>query len=57
MHSPYHIKILLDQLNNLHQGSMSVQDYTMKFDDLTLRCEVEEDLRQAFSRSHTGFEA
>jgi len=31
---------LLDKLHNLHQGSMSVQDYTTEFDDLTLRCKV-----------------
>ena len=45
---------LLDKLHRLHQGSMSVQEYTTDFDDLTLRCEVQEDSYQTISRYHFG---
>ena len=45
---------LLDRLHSLHQGNMSVQDYAIEFDDLTLCCEVQEDSYQAISRYHFG---
>jgi len=45
---------LLDKLHSLHHGSKSVQDYTIKFDDLTLRCKVQEDSYQAISRYRSG---
>jgi len=38
----YYKNRLLDQLQNLRQGDMSVQDYITKFEDLTLRCDVRE---------------
>ena len=38
----YYKNRLLDQLNNLRQGDMSVQNYIAKFEDLTLRCDVSE---------------
>jgi len=31
---------LLDKLHSLYHGSKSAQEYTTKFDDLTLRCEA-----------------
>ena len=34
---------LLDKLHNLRQSSRSIQDYTIEFDDLILRCDVQED--------------
>jgi len=52
--SDSHKHHLLDKLHNLRQGSMSVQDYTIKFDDLTLHCEVREDSYQAISRYRYG---
>jgi len=45
---------LLDKLHSLHQSSMWVQDYTIEFDDLILRCEVQEDSYQAISRYRSG---
>jgi len=33
---------------------MSVQDYTTTFDNLTLRCELQEDCRHAISRFRSG---
>ena len=45
---------LLDKLHNFCQGSRSVQEYTTDFDDLTLRCEVQEDSYQAISRYCSG---
>jgi len=45
---------LLDKLHSLHQGSRSVQDYTNKFDNLILHCEVREDSNQAISRYRSG---
>jgi len=41
---------LLDKLHSFYQGSRSVQDYTIGFDDLTLHCEVQEDSYQVISR-------
>lgn len=32
---------------------MSLQEYMTKFDDLTLRCDVQEDHYQAISRFHS----
>ena len=40
---------LFDKLHNFYQESRSVQDCTIKFDDLTLCCEVQEDSYQAIS--------
>jgi len=34
----------LDKLCNLRWGSRSAQDYIIEFDDLTLSCEVQEDI-------------
>ena len=34
---------LLDELHRIRQESISVQAYTHAFDDLTLRCELQED--------------
>jgi len=34
---------LLDKLHSLRQCSRSAKDYTTEFDNLTLRCEVQED--------------
>ena len=41
---------LLDRLHSLRLNSRSVKDYTIEFDDLTLRREVREDSYQAISR-------
>jgi len=41
---------LLDELHRPRQGSMSVQTYTTAFDDLTLRCELQNDPHQTKSR-------
>jgi len=45
---------LLDKLHNLRLGSRLVQDYTIEFDDLTLRCEVREGSYQAISEYRSG---
>ena len=45
---------LLDKLHNFCQDSKSVQEYTTDFDDLTLRCEVQEDSYQAIFRYRFG---
>jgi len=45
---------LLDKLHSFRQGSMSIQEYTTDFDDLILRCEVQEDSYQAVSRYRSG---
>jgi len=45
---------LLDKLQNFHQGSLSVQDYMITFDDLTLHCEVQEDHHQAIFKFCSG---
>ena len=45
---------LLDKLHNIRYGNKSVQDYTIEFDDPTLRCEVQEDSYQAISRYRFG---
>ena len=45
---------LLDKLHNIRQGSMSVHDYTTEFDDLTLRCEMQEDSSQVIFRYRSG---
>jgi len=34
---------LLDKLHILRQGSRSVHDYTIEFDDLTLCCKMQDD--------------
>jgi len=44
----------LDKLYSLRQGSRSIQDYTTKFDDLILRCEVQEDSYQAIFKFRSG---
>ena len=41
---------ILDQLNKNCHGSKSIQDYMVKFDNLTLRGDVREDPRQTLSR-------
>ena len=41
---------LLDELYHFRQGSMSVQAYTIAFDDHTLRCELREDPHQTIFR-------
>ena len=46
---------LLDKLHNFRPGSRSVQEYITDFDDLTLRCEVQEDSYQAISRYRSGW--
>jgi len=48
----YYKHRLLDKLHSLHQDSRSIQEYTTKFDDISLRCEVQEDYYQAISRYH-----
>jgi len=45
---------LLDKSHTLRQGSRPVQDITIEFDYLTLRCEVQEDSYQGISRYHSG---
>jgi len=45
---------LLDKLHSLRQGSKSVKNYTIEFDDLTLRCEMQEDSYQTISRYRSG---
>ena len=45
---------LLDELHNLHQGNMFVQNNTVRFDDLTLRCDVKEDSYQIIYRFCSG---
>jgi len=45
---------LLDKEYSLRQGSRSVPDYTFEFDDLILRCEVQEGSCQAISRNCSG---
>ena len=45
---------LLDKLHGLRQGSRSVQDCPIEFDDVTLRCDVREDCYQAISRYCSG---
>ena len=45
---------LLDQRSNLRQGSMSVTEYINKFEELNLRCNVQEDLSGRISKFRTG---
>jgi len=41
-------------VHSFRLGNKSVQDYTIEFDDLTLRCKVQEDSYQAISRYCSG---
>ena len=45
---------LFDQRSNLRQSSMSVTGYINKFDELNLRCNVQEDLLGRMSKFRTG---
>ena len=44
----------LDKLHNLRHGSMSVHDYTIEFDGLTIHFEVREDSYKSFLGSVLG---
>lgn len=45
---------LMEQMNTLRQGTMTVTEYMTKFDELVLRCDVTEDERYTISRFRSG---
>ena len=45
---------LLDKLSSLKQGNMTVKEYMNKFDELVVRCDIQENSRLTLSRFRTG---
>ncbi|EXB94187.1 hypothetical protein L484_007850 [Morus notabilis] len=55
--SPYYMSDLLSQFHNLRQNTSTVHDYMSKFEDLMLRCQVDDEQRVLVTRFVNGLRA
>lgn len=45
---------MYDQLNTVRQGSLSIDDYMAKFDEMNIPCDIQEEKKQIVSRFYYG---